>query len=110
MDPTNLPEQLKTPMIVKAVEILRMISQTPQERERYEARLKAQRDYSSGLKDARLEGILEGILKGKREESQKKLEKLLMSKFGSADRNLLTVSELCLNLRIWTRPLTLFFT
>ncbi len=49
-----------------------MMSQTPVERERYEARLKAQRDYSSGLKEARLEGRLEA------------LEKLLQSKFGSS--------------------------
>ncbi len=49
-----------------------MMSQTPVERERYEARLKAQRDLSSSLKEAKLEGILEGkregILEGKRED------------------------------------------
>jgi hypothetical protein len=72
LDTTALPGQLKSPMIEKAVEVLSMMSQTPVERERYEARLKAQRDYSSGLKEARLEGRLEA------------LEKLLQSKFGSS--------------------------
>jgi hypothetical protein len=37
-----------------------MLSQTDVERERYEARRKAQLDYNTGMKVARLEGRLEG--------------------------------------------------
>ena len=40
LDTTALPEQLKSPMIEEAVEVMSMLSQTPVERERYEARLK----------------------------------------------------------------------
>ncbi len=61
-----------------------MLSQTPVERERYEARLKAQRDLSSGLKGARLDGLLEG----KRESKREDLEKLLKSKFGGSGQPL----------------------
>jgi flagellar biosynthesis/type III secretory pathway protein FliH len=41
-----------------------MLSQTDIERERYESRRKAQLDYNSGLKGARLEGEAEGEARG----------------------------------------------
>lgn len=44
-----------------------MLSQTNIERERYESRRKAQMDYDSGLKGARLEGEAEGEARGKAE-------------------------------------------
>jgi hypothetical protein len=42
------------------VEELKMLTQTDQERERYEARRKAQLDHNSSLKAARMEGREEG--------------------------------------------------
>jgi predicted transposase/invertase (TIGR01784 family) len=65
MDPEALPSALSGPLFAKAVKELVMLSQTDIERERYEARRKAQLDYNSGLKGARLEGEAEGLAKGK---------------------------------------------
>ena len=45
-----------------------MLTQTHVERERYEARRKAQLDYNTGLKVARLEGLEEGLHKGQAAE------------------------------------------
>jgi predicted transposase/invertase (TIGR01784 family) len=64
MDPEALPSALSGPLFTKAVRELVMLSQTDIERERYEARRKAQLDYNSGLKGARLEGEAEGLAKG----------------------------------------------
>jgi flagellar biosynthesis/type III secretory pathway protein FliH len=44
-----------------------MLSQNELERERYEARRKAQMDHDSGLHDARSEGFEKGIEKGRQE-------------------------------------------
>ncbi len=41
-----------------------MLTQTDIERERYEARRKAQLDYNTGMKAARMEGETEGEIKG----------------------------------------------
>ena len=49
-------------------EELKMLTQTDLQRERYEARLKAQLDYNTGLKVARLEGLEEGLQKGQAAE------------------------------------------
>jgi flagellar biosynthesis/type III secretory pathway protein FliH len=46
------------------VEELKMLTQTDLERERYEARRKAQLDYNSGLISARMEGKEEGRMEG----------------------------------------------
>jgi flagellar biosynthesis/type III secretory pathway protein FliH len=67
MDPEALPKALDRPLIVRAVEELKMLTQTEIERERYEARRKAQLDYNSGLKAARMEGEAEGLAKGNAE-------------------------------------------
>src|SRR5580698_8901773 len=64
MDPEALPSALSGPLFTKAVRELVMLSQTDIERERYEARRKAQLDYNSGLKGARLEGKAEGKAEG----------------------------------------------
>jgi predicted transposase/invertase (TIGR01784 family) len=48
------------PLVVRAVEELKVLAQTDEERERYEARRKWQLDYNTGLKVARLEGRAEG--------------------------------------------------
>jgi predicted transposase/invertase (TIGR01784 family) len=44
LDTERLPEALQTPTIRKAMEVLRMLTQSELEREKYEARLKYQRD------------------------------------------------------------------
>jgi hypothetical protein len=46
------------------VEELKMLAQTDLERERYEARRKAQLDYNTAVKVARMEGSEEGVAKG----------------------------------------------
>ena len=56
LDTERLPEPLQFPVIQKAMEVLRMLTQSELEREKYEARLKYQRDEASRLYDARLEG------------------------------------------------------
>ena len=43
-----------------------MLTQTDLERERYEARRKAQLDYNTGLKVARMEGQEEGRIQGEK--------------------------------------------
>jgi hypothetical protein len=55
-----LPAALDTPLMRRAVEEVQVLSQTDLERERYEAWRKAQLDYNTGLKVARMEGELIG--------------------------------------------------
>jgi predicted transposase/invertase (TIGR01784 family) len=64
MDTEALPPALQRPLIMRALEELKMLARTDLERERYEARRKAQLDYNTGLKVARLEGRQEGIQEG----------------------------------------------
>jgi predicted transposase YdaD len=58
---------LDQPLVRRAFEELQVLTQTDAERERYEARRKAQLDYNTGLKVARLEGREEGRLEGRQE-------------------------------------------
>jgi predicted transposase/invertase (TIGR01784 family) len=67
MDTEALPAALEQPLVRRALEELKMLSQTDVERERYEARRKAQLDYSTGLKVTRLEGREEGRREGREE-------------------------------------------
>jgi predicted transposase/invertase (TIGR01784 family) len=60
IDPEALPAALDRPVVRRAFEELKMLSQTDQERERYEARRKWQLDYNTGMKVARMEGREEG--------------------------------------------------
>lgn len=60
MDTEQLPQALQKPLVVRALEELKMLTQDELERERYESRRKAQLDYNTGLKSARMEGRLEG--------------------------------------------------
>src|SRR5437016_3296684 len=67
MDTEALPGALaQHPLVRRAVEELKMLTQTDLERERYEARRKAQLDYNTGLKVARMEGREEGLTDGAR--------------------------------------------
>ncbi len=60
MDLDAVPAALEQPLVRRALEELKMLSQTDLEREQYEARRKAQLDYNTGLKVARMEGREEG--------------------------------------------------
>jgi predicted transposase/invertase (TIGR01784 family) len=67
LDMDNLPEALRTPAVQRAMEVLHMLTQDDLERQRYEARLKEQRDRSSFLKYAREEGFEQGRQEGLKE-------------------------------------------
>jgi predicted transposase/invertase (TIGR01784 family) len=62
LDTDALPPTLNIPIIHQAMEELRMLTQNDLERERYEARVKQQRDERSRIKAARLEGHAEGLI------------------------------------------------
>jgi predicted transposase/invertase (TIGR01784 family) len=67
MDSEALPAALaQDPLVLRAVEELNMLTQCDEERERYEARRKAQLDYNTGMKAARLQGEREGQERGER--------------------------------------------
>jgi predicted transposase/invertase (TIGR01784 family) len=63
LDLDHLPASLDFPAIRRAMEVLTVFTQDEQERAFYEARLKAQRDHSSLLREAR-EAEQRGIEKG----------------------------------------------
>jgi flagellar biosynthesis/type III secretory pathway protein FliH len=68
MELDNVPAVFhKFPLVLRALEELRMLGQTELERERYEARRKAQLDYNTGLKVAHLEGHAAGRSEGRAE-------------------------------------------
>jgi len=72
----NLPVPLKEiDTIEKANRILDKISLTEEEREIYEARLKALRDEDGALETARIKGMEEGIKKGRMDTAKKSLAK-----------------------------------
>ena len=54
----------RQPMVLRALEELKMLAQNELERERYEACRKAKMDYNSGLEVARMEGHKEGAQQG----------------------------------------------
>jgi predicted transposase/invertase (TIGR01784 family) len=60
LDPDALPAPLQVPVIQQAMKELKMLTQDDLERERYEARIKLQRDASSRVAAARIEGSLIG--------------------------------------------------
>lgn len=64
LDPDRLPAVLDNPSIHKAMEELKMISQSELERERYLARIKLQRDERTRLNEARRQGMERGVQQG----------------------------------------------
>jgi predicted transposase/invertase (TIGR01784 family) len=60
IDVEALPAVLRQPSILRAVEELKMLTQTDIERERYESRRKAQMDHTSFLNSARRQGEVTG--------------------------------------------------
>jgi len=93
-----IPDGLNTPPMVKAVEVMKNMTQSEIERERYESRLKAIRDQQFYVESAREEGLEEGLEKGRekgREEGRQlelvnSLETGLELKFGEPGKELFT--------------------
>jgi predicted transposase/invertase (TIGR01784 family) len=67
LDTDALPPALDIAIIHQAMEELKMLAQNDLERERYEARVKLQRDEMSRIKVAEAGGIEKGIVKGRAE-------------------------------------------
>jgi predicted transposase/invertase (TIGR01784 family) len=67
LDTEALPPALEFPEIRKALGELQMMTQSELERDRYEARLKMQRDISSAMAEARREGQRQGRVEGRAE-------------------------------------------
>jgi hypothetical protein len=68
METAALPAALqRQPLVLRAVEELKMLAQNDVERERYEARRKAQLDFNTAVKAARMEGREEGREEGRAE-------------------------------------------
>jgi predicted transposase/invertase (TIGR01784 family) len=65
MDMEALPAALQRPLVIRAFEELKMLTQTDLERERYEARRKAQLDENTLVKVAHLQGRTEGRIEEK---------------------------------------------
>jgi hypothetical protein len=70
----DIPRLFPDPEFVEAAGILAMIAQTQEELIAYHARLKAQRDESGRILQAKLEGRQEGRQEGKQEGKQEALE------------------------------------
>jgi flagellar biosynthesis/type III secretory pathway protein FliH len=66
---------MRLPLIARAVEELKMLTQTDIERERYESRRKAQLDHNSEMKAARMQGLAEGRVEGRVEGRTEGLSK-----------------------------------
>ena len=64
----ELLQRLPDPIFAEAVGVLEMIAKTPEERQVYDDRLKAERDEWARTEQARLEGIEQGIEQGQRIE------------------------------------------
>jgi predicted transposase/invertase (TIGR01784 family) len=64
LDADQLPKTLKVPMVQRAMEVLDMLAKNDVHRERYQARLKWERDQTAFIDEARQEGIERGIERG----------------------------------------------
>ena len=62
-----VPTALEQPLVKRALEELKMLTQTDLERERYESRRKAQLDHNTIMNAARREGLREGREEGIKE-------------------------------------------
>ena len=60
IDTDKVPAELQQPLVLRALGELLMLNQTDVERERYEARRKAQLDFNTAMKVSHMEGRLEG--------------------------------------------------
>jgi predicted transposase/invertase (TIGR01784 family) len=64
LDTDHLPAPLRTPAVERAMEVLQMLTQNDEERERYESRHKAEWDRVNFLKEFREQGLAEGRAQG----------------------------------------------
>ena len=65
LDSEQLPATLDVPVIRRAMEVLTVFTQDERERAAYEARLRAQRDYASSLREAEERGEGRGEKRGR---------------------------------------------
>jgi predicted transposase/invertase (TIGR01784 family) len=63
LDPDQRPQALHGPDYQQALQEMKRMTQSELERERYESRLKAQRDFSTALREARTEGLAAGLIR-----------------------------------------------
>jgi predicted transposase/invertase (TIGR01784 family) len=91
----------KSPTLKKAITELKNLSRSPESREIYEARRKAELDYNSGIQGAYRSGLTKGKTEGKLEgKIEGKLETAQMMKSKGASNSLimeytgLTIDEL----------------
>ena len=71
LDTDDLPGPLQVPPIRKAMEVMQMLTQDELEREKYEARLKFQRDAEAELYDAERRGEERGEQRGEQRGKQR---------------------------------------
>ena len=64
MTTQEIEQRFNSPAFTEAAQVLDMIQRTPQQRDQYELRLKAQRDHRARLQQARMEGKAEGKAEG----------------------------------------------
>jgi predicted transposase/invertase (TIGR01784 family) len=64
LDTDNLPEAMRTPAVRQAMEVLRMFTQDELERDRYENRMKAERDRISFPESIRQHALEQGLAQG----------------------------------------------
>jgi flagellar biosynthesis/type III secretory pathway protein FliH len=77
IDTDAVPEALRKPLVLRALEELKMLTQSDLERERYEARRKAQLDHNAILMEAQLivrENLEKGLQQGLEQGRQQGLE------------------------------------
>jgi predicted transposase/invertase (TIGR01784 family) len=90
MDTEAVPSVLQQqPLVVRALEELKMLTQTDLERERYEARRKAQLDHNTLLKEAQMIGLEKGREEGREEGRQLGLQE------GRAEGELIGIIHFC---------------
>ena len=76
IDTEAVPEVLRQPMLLQALEELKMMAQSELERERYEARKKAQLDYDWILKETKAEALAQGRAEGAMIEAASAVQRL----------------------------------
>ncbi|HZU35871.1 MAG TPA: Rpn family recombination-promoting nuclease/putative transposase, partial [Gemmataceae bacterium] len=63
LDTDRLPPALHGPSYEQALKQMTQMTQSELERERYESRLKAQRDFAAAVQEARNKGLVEGLIR-----------------------------------------------
>ena len=71
MTTEDIEQRFNSPAFTEAAQVLEMIQRTPQQRDQYELRLKAQRDERARMKHAVEQARLEGEAKGRAEGEAK---------------------------------------